>query len=98
MSVPPGSRPSNRTSSEPASPRIVGAPVARELIYTGRYVDAERALAIGLVSGVAPDSELLSAADELIDEPSSCADLRPAAFSPSGFDAASRPFPEARAA
>ena len=39
-----------------------------------------------------------TAADELIDEPSSCADLRPAAFSPSGFDAASRPFPEARAA
>ena len=49
-------------------PRIVGAPVARELIYTGRYVDAERALAIGLVSGVAPDSELRSAADELIDD------------------------------
>jgi enoyl-CoA hydratase len=49
-------------------PRIVGVPVARELIYTGRFVDARRALAIGLVSGVAPDAELRAAADPLIDD------------------------------
>jgi enoyl-CoA hydratase/carnithine racemase len=49
-------------------PRIVGEPVARELIYTGRFVDAARALAIGLVSGIAPDTDLRSAAEPLIDD------------------------------
>jgi enoyl-CoA hydratase len=33
-------------------PRIVGVGVAKELLYTGRNVDAEEALRIGLVNGV----------------------------------------------
>ncbi|MDY7103995.1 MAG: enoyl-CoA hydratase-related protein [Actinomycetota bacterium] len=49
-------------------PRLVGVPVARELIYTGRYVDAERALAIGLVSGVASEEKLRDEAQPLIDD------------------------------
>jgi enoyl-CoA hydratase/carnithine racemase len=35
-------------------PRIVGGPVARELIFTGRRVDAAEARAIGLVNHVVP--------------------------------------------
>lgn len=36
-------------------PRIVGDGAARELVFTGRDIDATRALAIGLVSEVLPD-------------------------------------------
>jgi len=49
-------------------PRIVGESVARELIYTGRYVDAARALHIGLVTGVALDDALMDTAQPLIDD------------------------------
>jgi enoyl-CoA hydratase len=49
-------------------PRIVGEAVARELIYTGRYVDAERALAIGLVSAIGDDDNLMQLAQPLIDD------------------------------
>jgi enoyl-CoA hydratase/carnithine racemase len=38
-------------------PEAVGLPVARELLFTGRAVDADEALRIGLVNGVfAPDA------------------------------------------
>jgi enoyl-CoA hydratase/carnithine racemase len=46
-------------------PRIVGMTRAKELIYTGRIIDAAEALAIGMVSSVVPGSELLAAAGEL---------------------------------
>jgi enoyl-CoA hydratase len=46
-------------------PRIVGASVASELLLTGDFIHAERALATGLVSRVVPDAELESAAREL---------------------------------
>ncbi|MGA1035947.1 MAG: enoyl-CoA hydratase/isomerase family protein [Ilumatobacteraceae bacterium] len=49
-------------------PRIVGEAVARELIYTGRYVDAERALSIGLVSAIGDDDDLMVLAQPLIDD------------------------------
>ena len=39
-------------------PRLVGASVAAEMLMTGRFVDADRALRIGLVSEVVPEAEL----------------------------------------
>lgn len=49
-------------------PRLVGTSVAAELMLTGRFIHAERALATGLVSQVVPDSELSSAAQSYLDE------------------------------
>jgi len=46
-------------------PRIVGASVASELLLTGDFIGADRALATGLVSRVVPDAELESAAREM---------------------------------
>jgi enoyl-CoA hydratase len=40
-------------------PEAVGLPVARELLFTGRAVDADEALRIGLVNGVYGDDALL---------------------------------------
>ncbi len=45
-------------------PRLVGLRAARELIYTGRQVDAGEALAIGLVDRIAAPAEVYSAAVE----------------------------------
>jgi len=39
-------------------PRLVGASVASELLLTGRFIDAARALQVGLVSAVVPDQRL----------------------------------------
>jgi enoyl-CoA hydratase/carnithine racemase len=49
-------------------PRIVGLTVASELMLTGRFIQAQRALAVGLVSEVVPDSQLDAAAQSYIDE------------------------------
>jgi enoyl-CoA hydratase len=43
-------------------PRLVGLGVARELIYTGRLVDAQEALRIGLANAVVPDAEVVERA------------------------------------
>jgi enoyl-CoA hydratase/carnithine racemase len=42
-------------------PRMVGLSVASELMMTGRFIDARRALAVGLVSQVTTDEELENA-------------------------------------
>jgi enoyl-CoA hydratase/carnithine racemase len=44
-------------------PRLVGVSVASELILTGRFIHAPRALAVGLVSDVVADADLEKAAD-----------------------------------
>lgn len=42
-------------------PRLVGVSVASELLMTGRFIGAERALAVGLVSEIVPAADLLPA-------------------------------------
>ena len=49
-------------------PRLVGVSVASELLMTGRFIHAPRALAVNLVSEVAPDAELERAAQPLVDD------------------------------
>lgn len=47
-------------------PRHVGTSVAAELMYTGRFVDAQRAYQVGLVSEVVPDDELDAAGESMV--------------------------------
>lgn len=49
-------------------PRLIGLGLARELIFTGRIVDATEALHIGLVNRVVPDADVMPAAHELAAE------------------------------
>jgi methylglutaconyl-CoA hydratase len=55
--------------------RLVGVARAKELVLTGRRIDAGRALEIGLVSRVVPAAELRRAGQELADELAACAPL-----------------------
>ncbi|GAB5451862.1 MAG: enoyl-CoA hydratase/isomerase family protein [Halioglobus sp.] len=47
-------------------PRLVGTSMAAEFLMTGRFIDADRALAMNLVSNVLPESELEDAAAEYV--------------------------------
>lgn len=45
-------------------PRLVGSALASELILTGKFIDAQRALSVGLVSQVVEPDQLEAAAEE----------------------------------
>jgi enoyl-CoA hydratase/carnithine racemase len=47
-------------------PRLVGPARAKDIVFTGRFVAAEEALAIGLVDRVVPDGEVYQAARDLV--------------------------------
>jgi len=49
-------------------PRLIGTSIASELMLTGRFINAERALRTNLVSEVVPDAELQTAAQSYIDD------------------------------
>jgi len=47
-------------------PRLVGPARAKDIVFTGRFVGAAEALAIGLVDKVVPDGDVYQAARELV--------------------------------
>jgi enoyl-CoA hydratase/carnithine racemase len=47
-------------------PRLVGPARAKDIVYTGRFVAAPEALAIGLVDKVVPDAEVYQAARDMV--------------------------------
>jgi enoyl-CoA hydratase/carnithine racemase len=47
-------------------PRLVGPARAKDIVFTGRFVAAAEALAIGLVDKVVPDAEVYQAARDLV--------------------------------
>ncbi|MDO7836478.1 enoyl-CoA hydratase/isomerase family protein [Sphingobium sp. HBC34] len=49
-------------------PRLVGMSLASELLLTGRFIHADRAAAVGLVSGVVPEEDLLQTGLEIAEE------------------------------
>jgi len=56
-------------------PRLIGTARAKEMIYTGRKVKADEALAMGIVTAVAPQEEVAAAAEEKLREITASAPL-----------------------
>lgn len=54
-----------RINSSWTLPVIVGMPMAKELLYTGRVVEAQEAMDIGLLNRLVPAADLLSTACDL---------------------------------
>ena len=54
-----------RVNSTWSLPLIVGLPMAKELLFTGRIVEAEEAFRIGLMNKFVPSSELMNTAVEM---------------------------------
>jgi enoyl-CoA hydratase/carnithine racemase len=54
-------------------PAVVGLGRAKELVMTGRLIDGEEAVRIGLANRVAPAEELDAAVQDLVDELLACA-------------------------
>jgi enoyl-CoA hydratase/carnithine racemase len=54
-----------RVNSTWSLPLIVGLPMAKELLFTGRVVEAEEAYRIGLLNRLVPSSELMKTAVEM---------------------------------
>ncbi len=54
-----------RVNSTWSLPLLVGLPKAKELLYTGRVVEAEEALRIGLLNQLVPAAQLIEAAVEI---------------------------------
>jgi 2-(1,2-epoxy-1,2-dihydrophenyl)acetyl-CoA isomerase len=54
-----------RVNSTWSLPLLVGLPKAKELLYTGRVVFAEEALAIGLLNQIVPAAKLIDTAIEI---------------------------------
>ena len=55
----------SRVNSTWSLPLIVGWPVAKELLFTGRLVEAEEAARIGLLNRQVPSAELMATAMEM---------------------------------
>ena len=47
-------------------PRLIGPARAKDIVYTGRFVAAQEALAIGLADKVVPDAEVYQAARDMV--------------------------------
>lgn len=71
-------------------PAVVGVGLAKELIMTGRLIDAREAHRIGLANRVAPAAELDQATQALCDELLACAPLA-VGLAKRVIDAAARP-------
>lgn len=48
--------------------RRIGMAKAKELVFTARFVEAQEALALGLVNEVVPDGHLMTRAEELVSD------------------------------
>ena len=53
-------------------PRLIGVARAKEMAFTGNFLEADQALAWGLVNRVVPGAELLAVAHQLADDMASC--------------------------